>query len=185
MSQRLLQGPPTPRPAGGRLKAQPDAPDAGGSSNAASNLQAERSSAKAALELRRARAATESWDGLSRTLREMATDLANSRRECRQREDEIEALKTEIALLCVATGVPVRPDEQFGADNAREGRGDQLGARRTQHEHAIAWMSTAVLVLRRGTLALKEENASLRLELERLRASKQTRPTPCPAADRC
>lgn len=115
----------------------------------------------------------------------MATDLANSRRECRQKEDEIEALKTEIARMRAATGAPARPGENVAADNARRDRGDLLGTRRTQHEHTVAWMSSAVLVLRRGSIALKEENASLRLELEHLRARKQARPTPNPVADRC
>ncbi len=115
----------------------------------------------------------------------MATDLANSRRECRQREHEIAALKTEIARLRVATGAPVRPDEHVTADNAREGRGDQSGAPRAQHEHTIVWGSNAVLVLRRGMTALKDENASLRLELKRLRASNDTRPTASPTGDRC
>ena len=96
----------------------------------------------------------------------MATDLANSRREYRQREHEIAALKTEIARLRVATGAPVRPDEHVTADNAREGRGDQLGARRAQHEHTIVSGSNAALVQQRGMTALKDENGSLRLELD-------------------
>jgi len=194
MFQRALRDPPIPpradpsipRLAGGRLITVPDAPEDGASSNAASNSRAARSSARAALELRRARAAPGSRDGLSPTLRELATDLAKSRRDCRQRDEEIAALiNTEIAQLRVAAGTPVRPDEHVAADNVRGGRGDQLGARRTQQEHTVAWMSNAVLVLWRGTIALREENASLRLELERLRASTQTRPTPSPAADRC
>jgi len=48
-------------------------------------------------------------------------------------------------------------------------------ARRSPHEHALERMSSAVLVLRRGNLALKKENASLRLELARLREQKTGR----------
>lgn len=131
--------------------------------------------------MRRARAVSESWNGLSQTLREMATELANSRRARRQKEVEIEALKTEIARLREATGAPSAAAKDVTADDA--GRCDKGGAPRTQHEQTFAGVSKAVR--RRGTIALLEENARLRLELERLQASNETPRAAGLDADRC
>jgi phage host-nuclease inhibitor protein Gam len=120
-------------------------------------------------------------DALSRTLLELATDLAGSRRDCRQRDAEIAALKreitalrTDIAGLCVADSqLTHTTDVQQGSVQTR--RRDRLEAPSAHHEHTIAWMSNAVSMLRRGTVALKQENASLRREL--MLADKRTRPT--------
>ena len=183
MSSRRLQDPPIPRRGRGRLISLPDATEAGVSSNAASRSKAARSSTRAAEELRRARAVSESWNGLSQTLREMATELANSRRARRQKEVEIEALKTEIARLREATGAPSAAAKDVTADDARAGRCDKGGAPRTQHEQTFAGVSKAVR--RRGTIALLEENAKLRLELERLQASNETPRAAGLDADRC
>jgi regulator of replication initiation timing len=92
---------------------------------------------------------------LARAVRELAADLATARRDCRDKQRQIDSLQAENVRLRAAAGVVMRRDE--------------LAARRSAHEHALERMSSAVLVLRRGTLALKEENESLRLELARLR----------------
>ena len=44
----------------------------------------------------------------------------------------------------------------------------ELGARRAAHQRTLERMSSAVLVLRRGNLALKQEVARVRVELARL-----------------
>jgi hypothetical protein len=166
--------------------ALPGASEAGASSNAAFRAPAARSAERAPLELKTTRAVSaESRDSLSRTLRELATDLATTRRDCREKQDEIQTLKTEIARLSAATSNPAEPDELVNTDNARQGRGGRLGARRAQHEHTIGWMADALLVLRRGNIALKEDNASLGLELERLRADEHRRSTLTSAQARC
>ena len=43
----------------------------------------------------------------------------------------------------------------------------RLLRRCSQHEHAVERLSNAVMILRRGNDALREENRLLRLELER------------------
>lgn len=42
-----------------------------------------------------------------------------------------------------------------------------------QHEHAVERLSNAVVILRRGNDALREENRLLRVELERRERSQQ------------
>lgn len=111
---------------------------------------------------------TDGRDALSGTLRELAADLAISQRACRELQSEVEAFKVEIARL--SAPAPLH-GEQLDADQLVGGhRKDPQGGRRAQHEHTIARLSTVVLVLRRGNLALKEENASLRHELQQLHA---------------
>jgi regulator of replication initiation timing len=112
---------------------------------------------------------------LARAIRELATDLATTRRDCRDKEQRIDALQAENARLLAAAPAVMRRDDP---DTEVPHVGDEvrrLAARRSPHEHALERMSSAVLVLRRGNLALKKENASLRLELARLREQKTGR----------
>jgi hypothetical protein len=112
---------------------------------------------------------------LARAVRELAADLATTRRDCRDKEQRIEALQAENARLLAAAPAVMRRDDP---DTEVPHVGDEvrrLAARRSPHEHALERMSSAVLVLRRGNLALKKENASLRLELARLREQKTGR----------
>ena len=116
---------------------------------------------------------TDGRDSLSDTLQELVTDLAVSRRTCRELQSEIDVLMGEIARLSTPTSSPgTQPD----ADQFAVGRLNGPQGRRAQHEHTIAQLSTVVLVLRRGNLALKQENTSLRLELQQLHAVGNTRP---------
>jgi regulator of replication initiation timing len=164
-----------------RLVALPAASEAA-SSIAAFTARAPRTWERVALELKRTRAvSSEGRDGLSRTLRALATDLAIIRRDCREQRDEIEALRTEVARLSAATSNSAEPDAHINTDDGPRGRDERLGARRAPPEHTIGWMVDAVLALRRGNIVLKEENAGLRLELERLRAGEQRRSTLAPA----
>ena len=79
--------PPEPTPRGARPKSGFAGP-------------ASQPARRAAAELRRVRTTgAENRDGLSRTLRELATELAISRRECRERQEENEALKKANAGL--------------------------------------------------------------------------------------
>jgi chromosome segregation ATPase len=108
---------------------------------------------------------------LTLTVHELAADLARARRDCRDKQQQIDSLKGELARLLPAAS-PVTGRDDLGKEVPGD-RSDvrKLGTRRNQHEHALERMSSAVLILRRGNLALKEENASLRLELARQRAS--------------
>ncbi|MGZ6729612.1 MAG: hypothetical protein ACXVFC_09955 [Gaiellaceae bacterium] len=49
---------------------------------------------------------------------------------------------------------------------------ERLRKRVHQHEHALARLSDALLTLRRGGQALREENRELRLELEAARRAR-------------
>lgn len=112
---------------------------------------------------------------LARAVRELAADLATARRDCRDKQQRIQSLQAENARLLAAAAAVMRRDEQGNeAPHVADG-GRNLGAHRNAHEHALEGTSSAVLVLRRGSLALKEENASLRLELARLRAQETGR----------
>ena len=157
MSQRLIDNAPIVR-TDRRPAVLPSASESGKSSPPGSISAAGRLSARAALELRRARTAPAgSRDGLSRTLR----DLAISRRDCREKQAQIEALKSEIRRL----RAPVSdPGDQLPAGSSAGGGGDGLGARR-------------------GHLALQEENASLRLELQRVRVREDRRSVLATAED--
>jgi hypothetical protein len=172
VSQRLIDNAPIVR-TDRRPAVLPSASESGKSSLPGSISSAGRLSARAVLELRRARTSPAgSRDGLSRTLRELATNLAISRRDCRKKQAQIEALKSEIGRL--RAPVSGRRDQVLAGSSAGDG-GDGLGARRLQHEHTLAWMLVAVPMLRRGNLAVQEENAGLRLELQRVRAWKDRR----------
>lgn len=162
--------------AGVRLGALPSRSEPGTPARGSKASQA-RLSARAALEFRKARAAAASSDALSRTLRELATDLAISRRDYRHKQAQIESLEREItALESEIERLRARvtaPDEQLDTVHPAGGEGDRPGARRTQHEHTLARMSNVVLVLRRENLALTQENASLRVELKREREDRR------------
>jgi hypothetical protein len=106
---------------------------------------------------------------LARAVRELAADLATARRDCRDKQQRIQSLQAENArLLAAAAAVMRRDDPDNEAPHVADGDRN-LGAHRNAHEHALERTSSVVLVLRRGSLALKQENASLRLELARLR----------------
>jgi hypothetical protein len=124
-----------------------------------------RPSLRVASEFRRVRAGNlGQLSGRSRAVQEMAAALAASRRAYRAREQEIEALREEVARL--RKGDTDQGDGEHAPGGARAAKGQHC----RQHERELAWMSSVMLVLRQGNLALKAENASLRVELERLRA---------------
>jgi hypothetical protein len=105
----------------------------------------------------------------ARAVRELALDLATARRDCRDKQQQIDSLQAKNSQLLAAASAVMRSDDpDTEVPRVKDGV-RKLGAHRAAHEHALERMSSAVLVLRRGNLALKEENASLRLELARLR----------------
>jgi hypothetical protein len=112
-----------------------------------------------------------SRERLARNLRELTANLTTSRRDCREKQHEIDSLRAEnarpVAVSRLSAG-SVKPD--FGGPDL-SGLLHDLGARRAAHEHTLERMSSAVLVLRRGKLARKEEVAGLHLQLARLRAA--------------
>jgi len=106
---------------------------------------------------------------LARAIRELATDLARARRDCRAKQQRIDSLQAENARLLAAAPAVMRRDDPDPEVTAVSDGVHKLWARRRAHEHTLEMTSSAVLVLRHGTLALKQENASLRLELASLR----------------
>ena len=116
-----------------------------------------------------------SRERLARNLRELAADLATSRRDCRDKQHEIDSLEAENARLVAASSLSagsLNPD--FAGPDAGC-KVDELGARRAAHERTLERMSSAVLVLRRRNLALEQEVAGLQVELSRLRALDKSR----------
>jgi hypothetical protein len=112
-----------------------------------------------------------SRERLARTLRELAADLGASRRECRDRQREIDSLKVDRARIVAASSLATGGDEQASAGPRATDKIHQLDPRCIPPEHPFNWMESAMLVLWRGKLALEEENASLRAELASLRAT--------------
>ena len=128
---------------------------------------------------------------LAHALGELAADLATTRHDCHNKQQRIDSLQADIARLRAAApavlsrddpdtklhrvrdGVPSPQDGQVR--NAQDDGGRDLGAHRREDEYALMRLSSAVLVLRRGTPALRNENASLRLELANLREQKTGR----------
>jgi hypothetical protein len=106
---------------------------------------------------------------LAQAVRELAADLARARRDCRAKQQRIDSLKAEDARLLAAAPAVMRRDDPAPEVTGVSDGGHKLGARRRAHEHTLEMTSSAVLVLRHGTLALKQENASLRHELASLR----------------
>jgi hypothetical protein len=106
---------------------------------------------------------------LARAVRELAADLARARRDCRDKQRRIDSLHAENARLLAAAPAVMRRDDRDTEVPRVSDEVRKLGAQRCAHEHALERMSCAVLVLRRGNLALKQENTSLRLELASLR----------------
>jgi hypothetical protein len=111
-----------------------------------------------------------SRERLARTIRERAADLRASRRECRDRQRELDALKAESPRLVTAASGAAGGDDQALAGPRATDKIHELDARWIPPEH-----TSAMLVLWRGKLALEEENASLRGELARLRATDSSR----------
>jgi hypothetical protein len=73
---------------------------------------------------------------LARAVRELAADLATTRRDCRDKEQRIEALQAENARLLAAAPAVMRRDDP---DTEVPHVGDEvrrLAARRSPHEHA-------------------------------------------------
>ena len=107
---------------------------------------------------------------LGRAVRGLAADLAAARRDCREKAQQIDSLKAENArLAAAASGAPDvdAPDTVVGGAEAEVLR---LAARCRTHEHALARIAGALLVLRHANRTLDEENARLRRELMRCRA---------------
>lgn len=102
--------------------AAPDATPLGGRPKSGLAGPASQPARRAAAELRRVRTTgAENRDGLSRTLRELATELAISRRECRERQEENEALRKANASLRLE--LARRPDGRHGIVRAPGERG--------------------------------------------------------------
>jgi chromosome segregation ATPase len=122
-----------------------------------------------------------SRERLARNLRELADDLATSRRDCREKQHKIDSLKAENARLVAASSLSAgRVEPNFASPDA-SGLLHDLGARRAAHEHTLERMSSAVLVLRRANLALEQEVAGLQVELARLRVGDKSRCAVTPA----
>ncbi len=120
---------------------------------------------------------------LSLTLRELAADLAASRRECRRQQAQIAALKAENArLLLSATLNPAGFEHQRALGASAPHKAHALRACPGPQLYSRERLSSAVLALARGGVALKSENTTLRRELARLRASEQ-RPSSVAIAD--
>ena len=100
MPRHAIQDPPHSEQPGRQLLVLTGTPGAHSESNTDPPSPTDRPSLHAARELNSVRTAcAESGQRLSRTLQELATDLAISRRECRDQRDEIDALTLEIARL--------------------------------------------------------------------------------------
>lgn len=124
-----------------------------------------------------------SRERLALTIHGLVADLATSRRECRYKQQEIDSLKTGNARLVAAPSPSVTPDDQDLADPHGRGKVQELGTRLSPLEHTMDWLTSAVLMLRRANLALKEENASLRLELAHPHATASRRAEVTSAGD--
>jgi hypothetical protein len=93
---------------------------------------------------------------------------------CQGTASTITSARPTPAVLNV--GARDRPDATDAQIDRLQREVRKLGARCRAREHALEHLSGAVVVLRRANHALTDENALLRLELERLGASEAARP---------
>lgn len=101
----------------------------------------------------------------SGTIRKLVDELATSRRECREKQGEIDSLNATNAQPLAASSPSPEPDDQASTGPLARDQRHEPAAALSPDEHGLAWMASPELALRRGNLALKEENTSLRLEL--------------------